>query len=102
MNEAPSNETLDPVFDETLEPAFTVAMEGASFINSYNRGTAHKIAIKIQPGATRLNEQLARLRCYSRRHQHRDFRSDQARGGPLPDFDPSPRGSHGQGGHHKI
>jgi len=56
-----TNETLDPVFDETLEPAFTVAMEGASFINSYNRGTAHKIAIKIQPGATRLNEQLARL-----------------------------------------
>jgi eukaryotic-like serine/threonine-protein kinase len=56
-----SNETSDPVFDETLEPAFNVAMEGASFISSYNRGTAHKIAAKLQPGATRLNEQLARL-----------------------------------------
>ena len=56
-----SNETSDPVFDETLEPAFNVAMEGAPFISSYNRGTAHKIAAKLQPGATRLNEQLARL-----------------------------------------
>lgn len=56
-----TNETSDPLFDETLEPAFNVAMEGASFINSYNRGTAHKIAAKLQPGAAVLNEQLARL-----------------------------------------
>lgn len=56
-----SNETSDPLFDETLEPAFNVAMEGASFISAYNRGTAHKVAAKIQPGATRLSEQLARL-----------------------------------------
>ena len=55
------NETSDPVFDETLEPAFNVAMEGASFISSYNRGTAHKIAAKLQPGAARFDEQLARL-----------------------------------------
>ncbi|HTT22572.1 MAG TPA: protein kinase [Candidatus Sulfotelmatobacter sp.] len=56
-----NNETSDPVFDETLEPAFNVAMEGASFISSYNRGTAHRIAAKLQPGATRMDEQLARL-----------------------------------------
>jgi len=56
-----SNETSDPVFDETLKPAFNVAIEGASFISSYNRGTARKIAAKLQPDATRLNEQLARL-----------------------------------------
>ena len=55
------NETSEAVFDETLEPAFSVAMEGASFISSYNRGTAHKIAAKLQPGATKINEQLARL-----------------------------------------
>ncbi|HEX4785085.1 MAG TPA: protein kinase, partial [Candidatus Sulfotelmatobacter sp.] len=55
------NQTAESVFDETLEPAFTVAMEGASFINSYSRGQAHKIAAKLQPGSTRLNEQLARL-----------------------------------------
>jgi len=55
------NETSEAVFDETLEPAFSVAMEGASFVSSYNRGTAHKIAAKLQPGATKLNEQLARL-----------------------------------------
>src|SRR6202007_1203820 len=29
--------------------------------SSYNRGTAHKIAAKLQPGASRLDEQLARL-----------------------------------------
>jgi serine/threonine protein kinase/tetratricopeptide (TPR) repeat protein len=56
-----TNETSDPLFDETLEPAFSVAMEGAPFISSYNRGTAHKIAAKLQPGTPRLNEQLARL-----------------------------------------
>jgi len=56
-----SNDTGDSVFDETLEPAFSVAMEGASFINSFNRGQAHKVAAKLQPGATQLNEQLARL-----------------------------------------
>jgi eukaryotic-like serine/threonine-protein kinase len=56
-----NNETSDAVFDGTLEPAFSIAMEGASFINSFNRATAHKIAAKLQPGVTQLNEQLARL-----------------------------------------
>lgn len=56
-----SNDTSDPVFDGTLEPAFSVAMEGASFINSYNRTRAHKIAAQLQPGSTVMNEQLARL-----------------------------------------
>src|SRR5215472_1387288 len=56
-----TNKTSDPVFDATLEPAFNVAMEGASFINSYNRATAHKVAAKLQPGATQLDEQVARL-----------------------------------------
>ncbi len=55
------NQTSEGVFDETLEPAFSVAMEGASFVNSYSRGQAHKIAAKLQPGSSRLNEQLARL-----------------------------------------
>ena len=55
------NQTSESVFDETLEPAFSVAMEGAPFINSYSRGQAHKIAAKLQPGSTRLSEQLARL-----------------------------------------
>jgi tetratricopeptide (TPR) repeat protein len=56
-----NNETGDPVFDGTMEPAFSVAMEGASFITSYNRGQAHKLAAQVQPGATILDEQLARL-----------------------------------------
>src|SRR5262249_12244937 len=32
------NATGDSVFDGTLEPTFALAMEGAGFINSYNRG----------------------------------------------------------------
>ena len=55
------NQTSEGVFDETLEPAFSVALEGASFVNSYSRGQAHKTAAKLQPGSTRLDEQLARL-----------------------------------------
>src|ERR1700722_20211081 len=55
------NDTGDPVFDGTLEPAFSTAIEGASFITSYSRGRAHKLAAQVQPGATTLDEQLARL-----------------------------------------
>ena len=55
------NRTSDAVFDGTLEPAFTVAMEGANFINSYRRDQARKIAAQLQPGATGLDESLARL-----------------------------------------
>jgi len=55
------NETGDSVFDGTMEPAFSVAMEGASFITSFNRGQAHKLVAQVQPGATVLDEQLARL-----------------------------------------
>jgi eukaryotic-like serine/threonine-protein kinase len=55
------NDTGEGVFDGTLEPAFSTAMEGASFITSYNRGQAHKLAAQVQPGAKTLDEQLARL-----------------------------------------
>jgi TolB-like protein len=55
------NDTADPVFDGTLEPAFSTAMEGASFITSFNRGQAHKLATQVQPGAKVFDEQLARL-----------------------------------------
>ena len=55
------NDTGDPVFDGTLEPAFSTAIEGASFITSFNRGEAHKLAAQVQPGAKTLDEQLARL-----------------------------------------
>lgn len=56
-----SNATGDPVFDGTLEPMFTLAMEGASFINSVRRDQALRIAAQLQPGATRLDEAVARL-----------------------------------------
>src|SRR5215469_5959783 len=34
-----TNHTGDPIFDGTLEPMFNVALEGASFVNAYSRGT---------------------------------------------------------------
>ena len=56
-----TNDTTDPIFDGTLEPMLGIALEGASFISLYNRGQAHKVAVQLQPGATRLDEALARL-----------------------------------------
>ena len=55
------NRTGEPVFDGTLEPAFGLALEGASFVTSFNRVQARKIAAQLQPGAGGLTESLARL-----------------------------------------
>ena len=55
------NKTRDPVFDGTLEPMMSIALEGAPFISAFERGSAHKVGAKLQPGATRLDEALARL-----------------------------------------
>ncbi|MEP6767131.1 MAG: protein kinase [Acidobacteriota bacterium] len=55
------NHTGDPVFDGTLEPSFGLSLEGASFISSYSRASARKVAAQLQPGTTSLTEPLARL-----------------------------------------
>jgi serine/threonine protein kinase/tetratricopeptide (TPR) repeat protein len=55
------NETGDPVFDSTLEPALERALEGASFVNAYNRGQALQVASQLRPGARNLDDTLARL-----------------------------------------
>lgn len=56
-----ANTTGDSVFDETLEPPLSVALEDASFISSFNRNQAKKIAAQLQPGASSLEETTARL-----------------------------------------
>jgi len=56
-----TNHTGDPVFNGTLEPMFNVALEGASFINAYNRGSARKLAQKLPNPTDKLDEQPARL-----------------------------------------
>src|SRR5712691_8307459 len=38
------NKTGDAIFDGTLEPMLGIALEGAPFISSYNRGQAKKVA----------------------------------------------------------
>lgn len=55
------NRTSDSVFDGTLEPTFNLALEGASFIDSYSRGDAKKAAAELKPGTTSMDESLARL-----------------------------------------
>jgi tetratricopeptide (TPR) repeat protein/predicted Ser/Thr protein kinase/TolB-like protein len=55
------NRTGDPVFDGTLETAFNIALEDASFITSYRRDSARKVAAQLQPGTTGLPENVARL-----------------------------------------
>jgi tetratricopeptide (TPR) repeat protein len=56
-----ANHTGEPVLDGTLEPAFSIALEGAAFLTSYNRGQARKLASQLRPGASGLDESLARL-----------------------------------------
>jgi eukaryotic-like serine/threonine-protein kinase len=56
-----TNHTGDPIFDDTLEPMFNVALEGASFVNAYNRGTARKLAQQLPHPTDKLDEQAARL-----------------------------------------
>ena len=56
-----ANTTGESIFDETLEPPLSVALEDASFISSYNRNQAKKIAAQLQPGASSLEETTARL-----------------------------------------
>jgi eukaryotic-like serine/threonine-protein kinase len=56
-----TNHTGDPIFDDTLEPMFNVVLEGASFVNAYNRGTARKLAQKLPHPTDKLDEQAARL-----------------------------------------
>jgi len=55
------NDTSDTIFDGTLEPMFSVALQGASFINAFNRGSARQIAEKLPNPTSKLDEQSARL-----------------------------------------
>ncbi len=56
-----TNHTGDPIFDDTVEPMFNVALEGASFINAFNRGAARKLAAQLPHPTDKLDEQPARL-----------------------------------------
>jgi eukaryotic-like serine/threonine-protein kinase len=56
-----ANHTGDAVLDNTLEPMLGLALEGASFINSYSRGDARKQAGKLPNPTDKLDEQSARL-----------------------------------------
>jgi len=56
-----TNYTGDPVFDGTLEPMVNTSLEGASFINSYNRGSARELAQKLPHPTDKLDQQSARL-----------------------------------------
>lgn len=56
-----ANHTGDEVLDNTLEPMLGLALEGASFISSYNRAEARKQAQKLPHPTGKLDEQSARL-----------------------------------------
>ncbi|MBV8206279.1 MAG: protein kinase [Acidobacteria bacterium] len=56
-----TNHTGDPVFDNTLEPMLNVALEGASFINAYDRSQARKLAAKLPYPSDKLDEVSSRL-----------------------------------------
>jgi tetratricopeptide (TPR) repeat protein/predicted Ser/Thr protein kinase len=56
-----ANHTGDSVLDNTLEPMMGVALEGASFISTYSRGDARKLAKKLPNPTDTLDPQSARL-----------------------------------------
>ena len=56
-----ANHTGDSLFDETLEPAFIIGLEGASFIQSFNRSAARQEAARLKPGTTALDEPATRM-----------------------------------------
>src|SRR6185436_19879509 len=60
------NDTRDPVFDGALEQALGIGLEGASFITSFGRPQARKLAGELDgsPSAA-LDEARARLVCRS-------------------------------------
>ena len=55
------NRTGEPVFDGTLEPTLTLAMEGATFITTFSRATARRIADQLKLEGPGLGESRARL-----------------------------------------
>jgi len=55
------NRTGEAVFDDTLEPMFNVALEGARFLNTFNRRQARALASKLPNPTDKLDEQAARL-----------------------------------------
>jgi tetratricopeptide (TPR) repeat protein len=55
------NRTGEQVFDGTLEQMVNVALEGASFVNAFKRGTARNLARQLQTPSDKLDEQSARL-----------------------------------------
>jgi len=55
------NQTGDSLFNDTLEPMFNVALEGASFIDAFNRGTARQAAAALPTHSNTLDENTARL-----------------------------------------
>jgi tetratricopeptide (TPR) repeat protein len=55
------NTTGQDVFDGTLEPALGLALEGATFISSYKRSDAQKVANQLKLEGTGLDGNRARL-----------------------------------------
>ena len=54
------NRANDPSFNGALENALGLGIEGASFVNAFDRGDAQKLAEQYKPGG-RVDEQVARL-----------------------------------------
>jgi tetratricopeptide (TPR) repeat protein len=54
------NRANDPVFEGSLEQALGISIEGASFITSFRRQDAKRLAAQIKPGS-RLDESVATL-----------------------------------------
>lgn len=55
------NRTGEDVFNGTLEPAFGLTLEGATFVSTFSRASAQKLADRLKLEGTGLAERRARL-----------------------------------------
>ena len=55
------NTTREKIFNGTLESMLGIALEGASFISSYDRGKAKEVARQLQPNSTAMDKSLSLL-----------------------------------------
>jgi serine/threonine-protein kinase len=55
------NKTHESVLSGTLEPALQVALEGASFVTTYDRGQAERLITQLRPSQPTLDMEGARL-----------------------------------------
>ena len=73
------NRTGEAVFDDTLKPMFNVALEGASFLNAFNRRPSPRACSKLPRPSGQARRTGRATDCRQRRHRRRADRIPESR-----------------------